>query len=292
MGGSADQSAHLWVMLTRMTESGNLASLYLETVKHALNGDLHGAQTIYTPVRPRGLRTKVIAKELQRQGLTIAKGHVAPEETYATGVYWEPGRQVYMQESMIGMSRLNNIQQCVETVLRDQVPGDLIETGVWRGGATIFMRAILAARGDESRQVFVADSFEGLPAPSIEQDAAIDLHEDQTLAVSREQVAAAFERYGLLDDRVHFVKGWFRDSLPALKGHQWSTIRLDGDMYESTMDALENLYDSLSPGGFAIIDDYFAFDECRAAVADYRGRVGSTEQIIDIDGAGAYWRKA
>lgn len=66
---------------------------------------------------------------------------------------------------MVGLKRLDNLQYCVETVLRDGVEGDLIETGVRRGGSCIFMRGILAAYGDTTRKVYVADSFEGLPAP-------------------------------------------------------------------------------------------------------------------------------
>ncbi len=68
-------------------------------------------------------------------------------------------------DSMIGLRRMDNIQDCIETVIRDDVPGDLIETGVWRGGATIFMRGVLKAYEDTTRTVWVADSFEGLPPP-------------------------------------------------------------------------------------------------------------------------------
>lgn len=76
------------------------------------------------------------------------------------GLVW-PG----YADTMIGLKRLDSLQECIEAVLREQVPGHLIETGVWRGGASIFMRAALAAYGAEGRKVFVADSFEGLPPP-------------------------------------------------------------------------------------------------------------------------------
>jgi hypothetical protein len=71
--------------------------------------------------------------------------------------------------TMIGLKRLQNIQMCVEDVLARNIEGDLIETGVWRGGATIFMRAIPKAWGVEDRHVWVADSFEGLPPPNATQ---------------------------------------------------------------------------------------------------------------------------
>ncbi|MGO9283446.1 MAG: TylF/MycF/NovP-related O-methyltransferase, partial [Mycobacterium sp.] len=63
-------------------------------------------------------------------------------------------------ETMIGMQRLTSLQHCVETVLGEDIPGDLIECGVWRGGACILMRAVLAAYGDKTRCVWLADSFE------------------------------------------------------------------------------------------------------------------------------------
>jgi len=197
-------------------------------------------------------------------------------------------------QTMIGLRRLDNLQRCVATIVRDRVRGDLIETGVWRGGATILMRAVLEAYGDPTRAVYVADSFCGLPEPDDTQypaDAGSRFHEAAILAVSRDEVARNFELYGLLDDRVRFLEGWFRDTLPPLAGHPWSLIRLDGDMYESTMDALTNLYPSLSIGGFLIVDDY-AYEPCQQAVADYRAEHGITDPIEMIDWLGAYWRRA
>lgn len=196
-------------------------------------------------------------------------------------------------QTMIGLRRLDNLQRCVESVVRDRVPGDLIETGVWRGGATILMRAVLEAYGDQDRAVYVADSFCGLPEPDDTQypaDAGSRFHEAAILSVSRDEVARNFELYGLLDDRVRFLEGWFRDTLPPLAGHSWSVIRLDGDMYESTMDALTNLYPSLSVGGYVIIDDH-AYEPCAQAVADYRAANGITEPIEMIDWLGAFWRR-
>jgi hypothetical protein len=68
-------------------------------------------------------------------------------------------------ETMVGRARLDNLQECVTAVIQDNVPGDLVETGVWRGGASILMRAVLKAYDDRMRSVWLADSFEGLPGP-------------------------------------------------------------------------------------------------------------------------------
>jgi O-methyltransferase len=195
--------------------------------------------------------------------------------------------------TMIGLKRLENLQHCAETVIREGIVGDFIETGVWRGGACIFMRAIVKAYC-EDRTVWVADSFEGLPAPNVHAYAADagDKHHTFSawLACSQEQVEANFRRYGLLDDGVRFLKGWFKDTLPNAPIQRLAILRLDGDMYESTIQALEALYDKLSVGGFVIVDDYH-LKPCVEAIRDFRDARGIADEILDIDGMGAYWRR-
>ncbi len=198
-------------------------------------------------------------------------------------------------ETMIGMRRLDQLQQAVETVLQDQVPGDLVETGVWRGGASILMRAVLAAYGDTSRTVWVADSFQGLPPPDpgkYPADTHSDLHTYSELAVTEHEVRDNFARYGLLDQHVRFLPGWFRDTLPAAPIDRLAVLRLDGDLYESTIVALEALYPKLQPGGFAIVDDYGAIPACRQAVDEYRHQHGIGEPLVEVDWTGVYWRRA
>ena len=195
--------------------------------------------------------------------------------------------------SMIGTKRLDNLQYCLETALADGVPGDFIETGVWRGGACIFARAILAAYGDPDRCVWVADSFSGLPPPdatAYPADKGDKHHTYTNLAISAAEVRKNFERYGLLDDRVRFLEGWFKDTLPTAPIEKLAVLRLDGDMYESTIQAIEALYDKLSPGGFVIVDDYF-LPPCAQAIHDFRAARGISDPIEDIDGIGSFWRR-
>jgi O-methyltransferase len=196
--------------------------------------------------------------------------------------------------TMIGIPRLENIQWCAEQVLRHRVPGDFIETGVWRGGASIFMRGILKAYGITDRRVWVADSFEGLPKADSALNAADGehhLHMMQDLAVSLEVVRGNFEKYGLLDEQVRFLKGWFCDSLPSAPIDTLAIMRLDGDLYESTMDALDSLYGKLSPGGYVIVDDYNALKACNAAIEDFRKKHDIRSELCMIDRYGAFWRK-
>jgi O-methyltransferase len=198
-------------------------------------------------------------------------------------------------ETMIGMQRLASLQRCVETVLADDIPGDLVECGVWRGGASILMRAVLAAYGDETRCVWLADSFAGVPPPdaaNYKADKGIKLHLfAPILAVSEAEVRANFQRYGLLDDQVRFLPGWFKDTLHDAPIERIAVLRLDGDLYEATIQALDALYPRLSPGGFCIIDDYHVLKACRQAVTDHRAKHRVSAEIVEIDGSGVLWRK-
>jgi hypothetical protein len=206
-----------------------------------------------------------------------------------TGVDW-PARA----HSMIGAARMLQLQNAVEQVLDHRIAGDFIETGVWRGGACILMRAVLKVRGITDRRVWVADSFRGLPPPTPERypvDRGDHLHTIRALAVSLDAVRGNFARYGMLDEQVVFLEGWFRDTLPSAPIEKLAILRLDGDMYESTMDALSALYDKVSEGGFVIVDDYGAYPRCRAAIEDFRAARNILERMRDIDGSGVFWRR-
>lgn len=196
--------------------------------------------------------------------------------------------------TMIGAQRLLQLQRAVEDVIARGVPGDFIETGVWRGGACILMKAVADACGDRERQVWLADSFDGLPPPdaaAYPADRRSNLHEFRQLAVPLETVRANFARYGVLDERVRFAPGWFRDTLAALPIERLAILRLDGDRYESTLVALRALHDRVSPGGYVIVDDYGILPMCRSAVEDFRAERGIRDPLVDIDGSGVYWRR-
>jgi O-methyltransferase len=222
--------------------------------------------------------------------LVIARRIAVDPELRLLGKGWPANA-----ETMIGIRRLDNLHQCVVNVIAQRVPGDLLEAGVWRGGATIFMRAALKAYGDTERTVWVADSFRGLPEPDPDRypaDEGVDLSRVDYLAVSVEEVKANFERYGLLDNRVRFLAGWFKDTLHKAPIEKLAIVRLDGDLYESTMDALVPLYPKLSVGGYIIIDDYGAVPACKAAVEDFRAEHHIEEPMQQVDDSCWYWRRS
>ncbi len=203
--------------------------------------------------------------------------------------------------SMLPLVRFDNLQSCIDSVIANDVPGDMIETGVWRGGATIFMRAALKAHGATDRRVWVADSFEGLPEPDAEKfpleakayHGVVQSKVLNHLAVGLEEVQRNFELFGLLDDQVRFLKGWFCDTLKGSPIERLSILRLDGDHYDSTMDALTALYDRVSPGGFVIVDDYGeeSWTYCKKAVEEFRTERGITEPLIRVDKSCYYWQR-
>ena len=252
--------------------SAELQGRYLDLVERALLNDIHGEPRLEAMLQAAAMRLR------------------HPWQTRSWRRFWP-----VKAHTMIGAACLSQLRSLTEATLTDDIPGDYIETGVWRGGACILMRAVLAARGVADRRVFVADSFEGLPRPDAGRyppDRGDRLFQFDELAISEAQVRRNFEAYGLLDDQVVFLKGLFKDTLPSLKGHAFALIRLDGDMYESTMDALTNLYDGVSPGGYVVVDDYGKLVACRRAVDDFLGSRGLAPRIETGDRGSVWWRKA
>jgi hypothetical protein len=198
--------------------------------------------------------------------------------------------------TMVGLRRLDDLQACVESVVRDGIEGDLIEAGTWRGGASILMRATLDSLGESDRAVWVADSFQGFPAP--EADAVPEDRELETelgnlsyLAPPLEQVQAYFARFGL-EHGVRFVPGFFEETMEQLRGRRWALIRLDADTYKATRLTLEALYSGLSVGGYLVSDDYTFLPACQRAIDEFRHEHDIDEPIQQIDFNGIRWRKA
>ena len=275
--------------------AADLQHAYVELLKSSLLARANGPMRVLYPVPPTegGLPRRLLQRRLLRRGGTVLAHEVVLDPEGDP----EGRRDIYELplgiKTMVGQRRLESVESMVADIVRDSVPGDMIETGVWRGGTTIFLRGLLRAHGVTDRTVYVADSFQGLPPPDVDRypaDAGLDFHLVRELAVSVEEVQASFARYGLLDDQVRFVPGWFRDTLPGLAGHPWSLLRLDGDLYESTMDALTNLYPSLSVGGWIVIDD-FSIAACAKAVEDFRADNGITTPMQVIDWTGRAWRR-
>jgi O-methyltransferase len=195
--------------------------------------------------------------------------------------------------TMVGRKRLDHLQDCLDTIKKEDISGDLVETGVWRGGVCIFMAGYLKVYGITNRTIWALDSFEGLPRPKPEEFPADknDMHyKHKELQVSLESVRQNFQIFGLLNEKVKFVKGFFSDTAPKVPVHNIAILRLDGDMYESTMVVLKSLYSKVARGGFVIVDDY-ALKNCKMAIDDFMRENEINEQVSLVDQYSAFWRK-
>jgi O-methyltransferase len=261
--------------------------LYVDLLKKTLTRAQVAGRVERRPPESNGLIRNAAFAFLNRHGFEMVKLVPSNADSYTEPVYKDEAR-VPGAETMVGLKQLDNVQFCVTDVLRRKVPGDLIEAGAWRGGVTILMRGILKAYGDRDRKVWVADSFQGLPPVNRAQN--VGWSEGQ-MAVSVEEVRENFANFGMLDDQVRFLKGFFSETLPTAAVDKLAVFRSDADLYESTRDALVNLYPKLSVGGYAIFDDYMQLPGCRKAIDEYRAEHGISEPIQHIDRQAVYWRR-
>ena len=273
-------------------------NLYLDLMEKALTASIY-EESAWQLIRPkeqdigglahplvfcRTLLRNIITKRICKDSIRLVNTAPFCQTMRESGEDWP-----LFGYSMTGLKRLRNIRMCIEDVLANQVPGDFIETGVWRGGSVIFMRAVLQAYDVTDRRIWAADSFEGMPAPKNAEDGA-DLSQSDFLNVSLDQVKENFSRFGLLDGQVEFLKGWFCDSLPQAPIGKLAILRLDGDMYSSTMDALTHLYHKVSKGGYVIVDDYHSWPSCRRAVTEFLADSSLSPEITPIDNQSVFWR--
>lgn len=269
-------------------------SLYIELLKKTLIDYSKINSYEYHPLPIVNSNWKTVSlfpldKLLRTRDFAICKLKYVSEVKRLNGYDWPANAY-----TMIGLNRLNNIEHCMYSIINDNIQGDFIETGVWRGGATILMRAILKELEITDRRIWVADSFRGLPKPDpikYEADKGNKLYSIKILVATLDEVKSNFKKYDLLDKQVVFLEGWFKDTLPKAPIDKLALIRLDGDMYESTIQAMTNLYPKLSIGGYVIVDDFNAFPNCKQAVVDYRKRNNIKDTIIEIDKEAIYWRK-
>jgi O-methyltransferase len=288
-----------------MSVWGNAREMYLNLLKDTLVNRIYAKHEYIDLTRSDGRLKKFLGWFFYVQ-LTLIRATFPRYESYLSGrpllskeCDWskrEVGRDwPPYAYTMVGRLRLDNLHKAMDNVLNNDVQGDFVEAGVWRGGACIFIAGYLKAHGILNRKVWLMDSFEGLPKPNAKeypQDAGDYHHTFSQLAVDVETVKENFRVFDLLDSNVKFVKGYFSDTAAPTAGmiDKIAILRLDGDMYESTMVILESLYPKLSPGGMLIIDDY-SLPNCKKAIQDYRDRYAIFDEIIDIDESSSYWKK-
>jgi O-methyltransferase len=264
------------VDLKVLTSKEHAVLMYIDMIKTFVSGSAfrHADLSIKPPLR---------------KGHKILRALPFDESLRDGGRDW-----TFAGDTMTGRKRLDNVHALLKDVIENKVAGDYIETGVWRGGSSVLAKAVLETLDPNSNRIsYVCDSFSGLP-PGEKKLAKGDVGWDNIpyLEVPSDVVANNFIKYGLLDSNVIFAKGFFNDTMPLLaeKITSLSIMRLDGDMYESTVDVLYHLYNKLSIGGYVIMDDWFRFPS-KIACEDFFAAHGIKPEIIPIDDLSAYWKK-
>jgi O-methyltransferase len=193
--------------------------------------------------------------------------------------------------SMAGPNEINQIYDLMKDIDKKNIPGDLIESGVWKGGMSIWMKAILNNSKHKQRKLYLFDTFSHFPNAHQGKDKEIDpvtqilFHNPPSI----DDVKNNFKKFNLLDKNVIFVQGDLLKTVPRTPIDNIAILRLDADYYEPTMVVLENYYFKISKGGYVIIDDYNnEYLDCRTAVDDFRNKNGISNPILQSNGA-VYW---
>lgn len=190
----------------------------------------------------------------------------------------------YVGHTMVGHLRIQNVKKALLDVLANNIPGDFVELGVWRGGVCIYARCLLNSHHETDRKVHLFDAFENIPG-----------YETSTsyLSVSQAQVEHNLEKYHAKEGTV-FHKGLFKDSVKPFasefKGNI-SVLRVDGNFYDSYQDAMYYLYDKVPVGGYVIFDDVMSHPAVTRFWEDFKREQGLPEELIQIDFHSAYYKK-
>jgi O-methyltransferase len=267
----------------RLAASNGPEGLYLELLKRCLTRAIVADELVPAVPRREWKRKlwRLVEAQFDRRSLGLVR---RAEFRFAER---ERGLdQPVDAETMVGLRRLDNLQACIEQSVADGVPGDLLETGVWRGGTVIFMRAVLEVLGVTDRVVWVADAFtERGPRPD-----PIQL-EPRDRLVPAERIRENFARYGLLDDQVRFLDFVPGDASAEEPVAQLAVLRTDADARLPSGEVLRSLYPKVSAAGFVIVDDYGEAPACRAAVTDYRAEHHIAEPVQWVDHSCVFWRR-
>jgi len=265
--------------------------LVLSSLQVPSSGEMHKIEKV-DQQRP----TSRIVRDTQLKYLDLVRSAITGDLMRAPSV---SGNCTHCYSDM-DSNGLQNLQECIIATVNAEVPGDFVEAGVWRGGAAILMNTISRLLASSSRRTYACDSFSGMPL-------AVDSHDGdqrQQAPYFKEnlgQVQDNFARFKSLDDSVHFVSGFFNETLPDLskqmlsEGRSIAILHGDAAMFASYTHILYNLYPLLSIGGFFICDDCSELSAAQLAVDEFRTVNGITEEIYHVSSTkssgGTYWRK-
>jgi len=185
--------------------------------------------------------------------------------------------------------RLVALYKLSEEINQRSVPGDIVECGVYNGGSAAIM-ASLCEKSPLSRNVWLFDSFEGLPKPS-DKDGEEALAYEGWCHGDLSKVKEVLRKLRIPESRVHIVKGWFQDTFPSAQIRDIAILHIDADWYDSVKLCLEKFYDSVQPGGYIVLDDYGDWEGCRIATDEFLKKRALDVKLIQVDYTGFYFQK-
>lgn len=184
--------------------------------------------------------------------------------------------------TMTTPERIASLCNAVNYLVKNNIQGDFVECGVWRGGSTMAAIDTLIKAGDTKRDIYLYDTFEGMSEPTELDKVFTGTGADELMNSSQKEDPTSVWCYSALEEvqanvgtlkypkqLIHYVKGKVEDSIPQTLPGKIALLRLDTDWYESTKHELEHLYPLLVPGGVIIIDDYGHWEGARKAVDEY-----------------------
>jgi O-methyltransferase len=195
--------------------------------------------------------------------------------------------------TMTAHEKIHALVIATRYVVDHEIPGAMVECGVWRGGSMQAVAHALLGRGVTDRDLHLFDTFEGMPEPT-DADRGMDgtpaaellARAPRTARVwaeaSLEDVRAGMTETGYPAERIHYHAGKVEDTIPGGAPEQIALLRLDTDWYESTRHELEHLYDRVPPGGVIIADDYATWQGARKAVDEFLERTGARLLLVPI----------
>lgn len=256
--------------------------MHVDSIAAQNRAEVHGHSRTETSARS----PMMLASEAQQKIGSIANVHKSSDSEACFEGLQQKFRgipSVVTENTKVASDRLRDVVTLFSHVISKNIQGDWIETGVWKGGTSLLAAKILreskklasCPKQDRERRIFLFDSFRGLLVPSTNDTWADGNHSKKmdppgsyAFDGGVEQVKKLFMQEHVMEDAI-FVEGYFNETIPSFTAGQVAILRLDGDMYDSTMIVLENLYSKVVPGGFLIIDDYGHWPQCKKAVDDF-----------------------
>jgi len=201
--------------------------------------------------------------------------------------------------TMTSAERIYALIKSTEYIIDGKIEGDFVECGVWKGGSIMAIIQTLLNYGENSRSIYLFDTFEGMPAPQdidvfhtgesgmlMFEKVKINQKSSNWCHATLEEVQRNVFELNYPKDNIYFVKGLVEDTIPKCIPEKIALLRLDTDFYSSTKHELEFLYPKLVSGGVLIIDDYGCWAGCRKAVDEFFERKQTKLLLNRLDHTG------